>query len=113
ECGGMLYLLEQLVDKEENCANMLGIIPGTARMQKKLVSLGLQSLSIEDQEIRGHTFHHSKLDSDWQADYFCQRQKSDRPGEAVYLQQGLFASYLHLYFPSNPTLVAKIFLGEC
>ena len=31
-------------------------------------------------------------------------------GEAMYRQKRLTASYMHLYFPSNPQAVARLFL---
>ncbi|MDC1351760.1 cobyrinate a,c-diamide synthase, partial [Oceanospirillaceae bacterium] len=37
------------------------------------------------------------------------RQRHPAPGEAIYRQQGLTASYLHLFFPSNPQAVAQLF----
>ena len=35
ECGGMLYLLDQLTDMSGETFSMLGLMPGKAVMQKK------------------------------------------------------------------------------
>ncbi|MFB4414221.1 cobyrinic acid a,c-diamide synthase, partial [Pantoea sp. ANP04] len=38
ECGGMLYLLDSLTDVEGQRANLLGLLPGDAVMQKRLAA---------------------------------------------------------------------------
>jgi cobyrinic acid a,c-diamide synthase len=38
------------------------------------------------------------------------RQHGARPGEPFYALGPLRASYLHLYFPSNPAAAARLFL---
>lgn len=62
ECGGLLYLLESLADKEGHRAAMLGLLPGHAALQAKLAGLGMQSVLLPEGELRGHTFHHSRLE---------------------------------------------------
>ena len=61
ECGGLLYTLESLADNAGHRAPMLGLLPGHAVLQSKLVSLGMQAVELPEGELRGHTFHHSKL----------------------------------------------------
>lgn len=109
ECGGFLYLLDSLADKEGNEADMVGLLPGRARMQLRLVNLGMQSLTLEHGEIRGHSFHHSLLETDMApfTQSLAQRQRS--PAENFYRQGALQASYLHLYFPFNPRQAAGFF----
>jgi cobyrinic acid a,c-diamide synthase len=109
ECGGMLYLLERLTDKEGNGADLAGIIPGSAQMQPKLVSLGMQAIPLPEGEIRGHTFHHSRSDIALEPLVHGVRQRGKAPGEALYRQQRLTAGYIHGYFPSNPAAVAALF----
>lgn len=110
ECGGMLYLTEHLTDKEGNGAEMLGLLQGEASMQPRLTALGMQSVDLASGEIRGHTFHHSRLDTKLKVRQHAIRQRGDLPGEAIYQIKALTASYLHQYFPSNPAAVAKLFL---
>lgn len=107
ECGGMLYLLESLTDKAGNRAEMAGILPGHARLQARLSNLGLHSVSLAEGELRGHTFHHSITETELPplTSTFGKRGKP----EPVYRQQRLLASYLHLYFPSNPEAVGRLF----
>lgn len=110
ECGGMLYLLETLTDQHGKQAEMLGLLPGHAVMQPRLAALGLQSVLLPEGELRGHTFHHSRLETELIPLAYGKRQRKGVAGEAVYRVGRLTASYLHLYFPTNPQAVASLFL---
>jgi cobyrinic acid a,c-diamide synthase len=109
ECGGMLYLLDSLTTKDGRAGKMLGLLPGRAIMQERLVSLGYQSVVIEGLEISGHTFHYSKCLVDVEPIAYGKRSYDAKPGEPVYKQGNLFASYLHLYFNSQPRLARCFF----
>ena len=61
ECGGMLYLLDKITDSSDKSAKMLGILDGEAKMQKRLAALGYHSVDFGKGELRGHTFHYSKI----------------------------------------------------
>ena len=110
ECGGLLYLLESLADQQGHRAAMLGLLPGHAALQSKLAGLGMQSVELPEGELRGHTFHHSKLETSLQPVAYGRRQRDGKPGEAVYRVERLTASYLHLYFASNPVAAARLFV---
>lgn len=110
ECGGMLYLLDSLADKQGQCAAMLGLLPGHARLGSRLSALGLQQLQLDGAVLRGHTFHYSSLDTPITPLTHASRATASGPGEPVYRHGSLLASYLHLYFPSNPLACARLFL---
>ena len=112
ECGGMLYLLKTLTDKENNIANMVGILPGEGVMQQKLAGLGMQEVEVNKGNITAHTFHHSSMATSLPAITYGVRQRGKNPGEAVYQTQRLTASYLHLYFSSNPEAIAILFKAD-
>src|SRR5262249_48114147 len=63
ECGGLLYLLESLADVQGQRAEMAGILPGSATMQPRLRGLGYQSAPLPGGVLRGHTFHHSTMET--------------------------------------------------
>ena len=109
ECGGMLYLVDHLTDKSGATAPMLGLLPGTAHMQKRLAALALQSVELPEGALRGHTFHHSLLASTESplARGACPNARG--VAEAVFRLDRLTASYIHFYFPSNPAAVAAMF----
>ena len=106
----MLYLLERLTDKSGQGADLAGLLPGQAQMQPRLAGLGMQALWTDDGEIRGHSFHHSRMTTPVQPVGHALRQHGARAGEPFYVQGPLRASYLHLYFPSNPSAAARLFL---
>ncbi|AMK75653.1 hydrogenobyrinic acid a,c-diamide synthase (glutamine-hydrolysing) /cobyrinate a,c-diamide synthase [Methylomonas methanica] len=109
ECGGFLYLLDSLADKEGHQAAMVGLLPGNAVMQSRLVNLGMHSLQLEQGEIRGHSFHFSKLETALEPFTVSSPQRSFGHGEGFFRKGSLQASYLHLYFPYNPQLAASFF----
>lgn len=109
ECGGMLYLLESLTDKEGNRATLTGILPGAALMHGRLQSLGYHTAPLPGGNLRGHTFHHSTIDCPLTPAAYTQRAQSSAAGEAIYRRGRLLASYFHGYFPSNPRAAAQLF----
>ena len=109
ECGGMMALFQTVNDIAGNRHTLAGLLPGQVSMQKKLAGLGMQEVELPEGRLRGHTFHYSKTETDLQA--LCASFRPDgRVGEAVYRHRRLTASYMHLYFPSNPYAVAALFL---
>lgn len=109
ECGGMLYLLDSLTDKQGQQADMAGLLAGHAVMAERLVGLGMQGVELHGHHFTAHTFHHSRLSTSLTPITHGIRQRGDKPGEAVYQEGHLIASYLHLYFPSNPQGTAALF----
>lgn len=110
ECGGMLYALQTLTDKQGESANLLGLLDGAAVMQPRLTALALQSVALPQGALRGHTFHYSKLDSRLMPVAHGACPNGNATSEAVYQQGRLTASYIHFYFPSNPAAVAQLLL---
>lgn len=109
ECGGMLYLMESLTDVKGERANLAGILPGSAVMQPRLRGLGYQSVPMPGGVLRGHTFHHSTLETPLVPTAHGERLYNTSPGEAIYQRGRLVATYLHSYFPSNPQAAAALF----
>jgi cobyrinic acid a,c-diamide synthase len=108
ECGGMLYLLDEPVGQGGHGARMCGVLSGRARMQARLTGIGLQSALFESGELRGHTFHHSVLETPL-TPYAMGARHNWTSGEAVYRIGRLTASYLHWYLPSCPEATADLF----
>ncbi len=108
ECGGMLYLLDGLTDKAGARGAMLGLLPGEARLQPRLTALALQAVELPEGRLRGHTFHHSALETSLQPLALGECPNYKRTAEAVYRQGRLTASYIHFYLPSDPTAAAEL-----
>ncbi len=109
ECGGMLYLLESLTDGRGECAPMAGILPGHAHMQPQLANLGLQEMVLPEGRLRGHTFHHSRMETRMAPLTRANDTRAGGRGEPVYRLGRVHASYVHAYFPSNPEAAARLF----
>ncbi|MDP1557476.1 MAG: cobyrinate a,c-diamide synthase [Nitrosomonas sp.] len=110
ECGGMLYLLTTLTNSSGQQAAMIDILPGQAIMQERLVNLGLHSATFPNGELRGHTFHHSQLETSVELSTLTQPARKGLRPEPLFQKGRLTASYIHWYLPSNPAVAAGLFL---
>ena len=108
ECGGMMALFESLCDANGNETALAGLLPGRVVMQKRLAGLGMQEAVLPEGVLRGHSFHYSRTETGL-APLNVTRRPDGRGGEAIYRWNRLTASYMHLYFPSNPEAVARLF----
>jgi len=104
----MMALFESVREVDGPDHVMAGLLPGQVLMQKRLAGLGMQSVALPEGTLRGHTFHYSTAETEI-APLCFSSHASGRRGEAVYRQRRLMASYMHLYFPSNPEAVARLF----
>ena len=112
ECGGMMVLAESLADKEGRDWPMAGLLPGRVLMQQRLAGLGSQGLATNAGQMRGHTFHYSRLETPLAPVAWTVTHPSGAQGEAVYRVGSLTASYFHAFFASNPAAVASLLQGE-
>lgn len=108
ECGGMMSLLDAVVDKAGVEHALGGVLPGRAVMQQRLAALGLQQLELPQGRLAGHTFHYSRTDTSLEPWLRAQRPDGGE-GEAVYRVGPVTASYMHFWFPSNPEAVGGLF----
>ncbi|ERI50734.1 hypothetical protein N878_25020, partial [Pseudomonas sp. EGD-AK9] len=108
ECGGMLYLLDELADKQGVSGRMLGLLAGRAALQPRLTALALQQVTLPEGELRGHSYHHSRLDSPLAPLALGRCPNGKAVAEAVYRLGRLTASYIHFYLPSNPLAAAAL-----
>jgi cobyrinic acid a,c-diamide synthase len=109
ECGGMLYLLDKLTDKQGSSGQMLGLLAGEATLQPRLTALALQEVELPEGRLRGHTFHYSALTSTLEPLTRGECPNYKRTAEAVYRQGRLTASYIHFYLPADPVAAAALF----
>lgn len=108
ECGGMMFLFEQLVDLDGKAHAMAALLPGRTVMGKRLAVLGSQRVELPEGVLRGHAFHHSRCITELPP--LASAETFDgRPGEPVWRRKRLTASYFHFYFPSSPEATAALF----
>lgn len=119
ECGGFLYLHEQLETKDHKTYPMAGIIKGKAFPTERLLRFGyFEAFPNADtpflkkgESIRGHEFHY------WDSTNNGSCMEAKKPGgkkswDCVHGEGNLLAGFPHFYYPSNPVL-PKRFVGAC
>jgi cobyrinic acid a,c-diamide synthase len=121
ECGGLMYLCDQIIDFNDRSYPMVGIFTTTAVMGKKL-TLGYRQLTALQNSLLfdlgdrvwGHEFHRSTLtDLPPQPLYTLNGYESSLifAPEGWYQYQ-LQAAYTHLHFGARPDLPAR-FVNRC
>lgn len=108
ECGGLMSLLQSIVDKAGVEHAFGGLLPGRAVMQKRLAALGMQAVDLPQGRMTGHTFHYSRTETPL-APWLHAQGTDGSEGEAVYRLGSITASYVHFWFPSKPAAVAALF----
>ncbi len=112
ECGGLMYL-GQGIESETGSHKMVGALPCTTIMEKRLVALGYvkaevtgqNPMAMVGQTIRGHEFHYSRCVCDRDASYayrLC-RGKGIIDGRDGLVEHNTLAGYLHAHFYSFST----------
>ncbi|PSB12371.1 cobyrinic acid a,c-diamide synthase [Pleurocapsa sp. CCALA 161] len=121
ECGGLMYLCEQLIDLQKQSWPMVGIIPSTVTMQAKLTLGYHQAIALQNsplvtaqQTLTGHEFHRSQLITypeypQWQLQGVHKSSMVSAEGWNI---QQVHASYLHLHWGVS-TALAKRFIQSC
>lgn len=106
ECGGLLYCLESLTDLEEDRYPMAGLLAGHGAMRGKRGCQGMQTVPLPEGDVRAHAHHRSRSSGTPEPIAYGRRQRHPAPGEAVYRDANLTATYLHMFFVSNPRAIA-------
>ncbi|UZE97481.1 cobyrinate a,c-diamide synthase [Alkalimarinus alittae] len=109
ECGGLLYCLQTLTDLEGAQYPMAGLLEGHGTMSGKRGCQGMQTAQLPEGDVRAHAHHRSRCVEAPEPIAYGRRQRHSAPGEAIYRCRQLTASYLHLFFPSNPSAIAELF----
>lgn len=110
ECGGLLYALGRLADREGRQAEMAGLLPGNAAMQSRMAALGMQEAHLPEGTLRGHSFHYAKADIHAEPLAKATNPHGGPTAESVYRRGRVTASFVHFYFPSNADGAARLFL---
>ena len=123
ECGGFMYLMQELEDVNADTYPMVGIFALHARMEKRFRALGYREIQIErdcilgrsDTVCRGHEFHYSSIDNDnfqGKLIYDVIDRKGKKRNSEGYAYKNVLASYIHLHWGSYPE-IARNFLHAC
>lgn len=119
ECGGFMYLQQEIEDMSGKKYPGAGAIPGSAYRTERLGRFGYitltpqksQMLGMDIGEIRGHEFHY--FDSTECGDCFhAQKPLRKKNWSCIHGNENLLAGFPHLYYYSNPK-IAECFLKKC
>ncbi len=106
ECGGYLFLLESLETFEGETVPCLGLLPGRAKMNRKLASLGYREVEGIRGRGRGHEFHYSSLTGPAEGPYLWHgRDLHGREFDCGGVRGNVSGSYIHLYFADCPEMI--------
>ncbi|MBH8573435.1 cobyrinate a,c-diamide synthase [Nostocaceae cyanobacterium CENA369] len=119
ECGGLMYLCEQIVDFESKSWSMVGVLPTSAVMgggltlgYRRAVAMHNSLLVNAGQKVYGHEFHRSRLSSiPTQPLFETYRYDSEENMgyEGWDLLMNLHASYVHLHWGESVEIPQRFF----
>lgn len=119
ECGGFLYLHDEMEDMEGNPYPMAGVIKGRAFYTGKLSRFGYVMLTPaakgellnQGEQIKAHEFHYYDSTCNG-ADYQAQKPISQQKWDCIHGGRSSAAGFPHLYYYSNPQFIFR-FLQRC
>lgn len=119
ECGGLMYLSEEIITLDGERHKMARVLPAACKMQSRIQKLGYTEVELVRDcmwgfvgtRIRGHEFHYSELVSQaadlkkWDAAYIATYRRGARAAKEGFLMGNVLLSYIHLHLASHPTAV--------
>lgn len=119
ECGGFMYLHEEMEDMDGTVRQMAGVIPGKVYRTDRLNRFGYTILKQKQTvfgdaalgEIPAHEFHYFDSEN-CGTDFEAQKPLSNRSWECIHGNDRLLAGFPHLHYYGNPK-VARAFLNQC
>lgn len=120
ECGGFMYLHEEMEDRNGKKWPLVGAIRGRTYPTGKLVrfgyvkienSAGTEGYLQPGEYVRGHEFHYWDS-TDSGSDCLAVKPDGRRKWNCIHMDGSLFAGYPHLYLPSMRKF-AERFVRQC
>ena len=119
ECGGFMYLHDEMEGMDGNIYHMAGVIPGKAYRTPRLNRFGYVTLTQKQTvlgadmlgEIPAHEFHYFDSENCGKA-FLAKKPESSRQWECIHGTETMLAGFPHLYYYGNPK-VPEAFLRAC
>lgn len=120
ECGGYMYLLDELADAQGAAHAMCGALPGRARMRAARAALGYREartlvsgpLGPAGTLLRGHEFHYSEAEGTGGAAAWLLAASDGSAAPDGQAAGNLVGGYFHAHLASNPE-AARRFVAAC
>lgn len=118
ECGGLMYLTEEILDAQNRAHPMVGLLPGRSVMTRQLI-LGYRQIRVPadswlwraQETMRGHEFHYSTWENhpmDVPPAYELLPNAFQKESRYEGARVGsVIASYVHLHFLARPELAHR------
>lgn len=106
ECGGMMYLCEEIIDEEGKSFPMCAVLDNKATMEGMKLSLGYRFVQMKEITLRGHEFHYSKLTQESKLPVVAEQSAANgrKVATALYRYKNVLAGYTHLYWAEQDIL---------
>ena len=114
ECGGMIFLSQQLMMRDGSTYPMAGVLPFEIEMTGRLVDFGYVHVELTDDcllgkagtVLRGHSFHYSRISNEFNVatNYHLNYSLSGGKASEGYRLGNVLASYVHLHFRAEPNI---------
>ncbi|MDF2923315.1 MAG: cobyrinic acid a,c-diamide synthase [Paenibacillaceae bacterium] len=119
ECGGFLYLHDQLEDDTGCAYPMAGVVKGRASKSGRMGHFGYAAVTAgrdnllcrAGESIRAHEFHYWQSDNEG-GDFHAEKPVTGKSWPCVHADGSLYAGFPHLYFYANPRF-AESFAAAC
>ncbi|MGC2111217.1 MAG: cobyrinate a,c-diamide synthase, partial [Candidatus Korobacteraceae bacterium] len=122
ECGGLMYLAEDLTTCDGRRHMMAAVLPLSVEMLNRLDGFGYTEVEVLDDcligprgtRLRGHSFHHSHVIRAGNLDrrYRTQQVLTGADNREGYCAGNILASYIHLSFAASPQAAVQ-FVRNC
>ena len=120
ECGGFMYLHDQIEGMDGKLYEMTGVIPGKVWRTSKLTRFGYITLEQKKETVLGemdlgispaHEFHYFDSENCGTA-FHASKPHSKRGWDCIHGSDSLLAGFPHLYYYANPK-IPQAFLKKC
>lgn len=114
ECGGMIYLADQVTRADGTRHAMCGVLPCSVEMTSKLAKFGYVTVELtrdcllgpSGSVLRGHSFHYSRItpETTLPTSYRVKYSLSGLEEDEGFHTSNVLASYVHLHFRAAPNI---------
>lgn len=118
ECGGLIYMSEEIENTAGEKYPFLGLIKGAVKLHSKLQELGYVEVEFSEKTIlgprglrfRGHQFRYSEIlqASENQFHFLLRKRRSSNVESEGYGCKNILASYVHAHWASNPQIAVNL-----
>lgn len=123
ECGGLMYLCQALTDLDGKTHPMVGWLPGSTTMTKRLQRFGYANLTLTRDSLFGktgdtikvHEFHRSSAEVEVPSSYHLEKIRGGKVTESWecgYSKANGVSAYAHMHFMSTVSF-AHNFVEKC